>query len=435
MADEDGTQILDGSSALRLSCVLEFACTHACRELRQHLLFDVSTLPSVGADFSLAADASSNGAHRRSPVNLCLCLDRSGSMEGDPLDYAKRACLHVVDMLGPNDVLSVVTFAEQAEVLLPAQRGVNKEAIRQKVDRISIGNRTNLHKGLESALDQVFAGKSPESLNRIVLLSDGEPTVGVKDFQGIVTLVTDRRRDGIKVSGLGFGPAYNEELIAALARRSGGNYYYISRPESLPEIFAIELEGLMRTAARDVKLRVRMPAGIALHQVYANEPVEVGCREYEVGLVDIEWGESVTSLWELDIADHVPGFFRIAAAELEYQDCSTFSGQRVSAEAVVEFSDHPARNCRPGNPGVQSEVRLMLASRQLDQTMVAMRSRSVTAKNALADLERTHKLLANDGRRVQAGHVQRAIDDIKAGESIEKTLIGAIVPIDQGRRA
>jgi Ca-activated chloride channel family protein len=61
-------------------------------------------------------------AGRRLPLNLCLVIDRSGSMEGEPLEYVKRACGHVVDLLEPNDVLSVVTFEEQVDVVMPARR-------------------------------------------------------------------------------------------------------------------------------------------------------------------------------------------------------------------------------------------------------------------------------------------------------------------------
>src|SRR5437764_14786765 len=38
---------------------------------------------------------------RRMPLNLCLVIDRSGSMEGEPLEYVKRACGFVVDRLEP----------------------------------------------------------------------------------------------------------------------------------------------------------------------------------------------------------------------------------------------------------------------------------------------------------------------------------------------
>src|SRR5260370_12133180 len=61
-------------------------------------------------------------AGRRLPLNLCLVIDRSGSMEGEPLDYVKRACGYVVDLLEPTDRLSLVTFEEQVDVVMPARR-------------------------------------------------------------------------------------------------------------------------------------------------------------------------------------------------------------------------------------------------------------------------------------------------------------------------
>ncbi|MDR3709014.1 MAG: VWA domain-containing protein [Capsulimonadaceae bacterium] len=417
--------------SIAFRCATEYSTLYASRELRQHILFELRAASSMRDE---GRSPQSGGARSRSPVNLCLCLDRSGSMEGDPLTYAKKACIDVVNRLGPDDVLSVVTFAEQSDVLLPATRGAEKGPITRQLERIAIGNRTNLYKGLEAAIEQVFAGRTPTSLNRILLLSDGEPTAGLKDFQSIVTLVTDRKRDAIKVSGLGFGPAYNEELIAALARRSGGNYYYIARPELLPEVFAAELDGLMRTAARNVRLRVRFPDGVVPRQVYANEMQAQGKRAYEVNLVDVEHGGAVTSLWELDIAAHAQGAFRMAAAEIEYDDCATGRRERELRDIVVTFAADSRQTARMADPRVLAEVRLMHAARQLDQTMLAMRSHSGSVGDALGDLERTQKLLIASGSSTQAVLVRRAIEDIRAGESIEKTLIGAIVPIDQGRR-
>ncbi|MCC7230653.1 MAG: hypothetical protein IT203_09695 [Fimbriimonadaceae bacterium] len=58
----------------------------------------------------IAGGAPGGGLGARTPLNLCLVIDRSGSMEGPPLDYVKQACSYVVDLLGPNDILSIVTF-------------------------------------------------------------------------------------------------------------------------------------------------------------------------------------------------------------------------------------------------------------------------------------------------------------------------------------
>jgi len=112
-------------------------------------------------EFTALGNAMGGAAGTRTPLNLCLVIDRSGSMEGPPLDYAKQACAHVVDLLTPNDVLSIVTFEEIVEVLMPAQRVTNKQLIKDGIMRLMPGNTTNLHDGLSLALQQVLSLNDP----------------------------------------------------------------------------------------------------------------------------------------------------------------------------------------------------------------------------------------------------------------------------------
>src|SRR5262245_16005302 len=150
-----------------------------------------------GSQFAFASDSSrehlllllkSSGAMmgRRMPLNICLVIDRSGSMEGEPLEYVKRACGHVVDLLEPSDVLSVVTFEEQVDVVMPARRVVNKQLIKEHIHRIQPGNTTNLYDGIVAGASQVASVRSDAYVNRLIVLTDGEPTAGIKDFQSIV---------------------------------------------------------------------------------------------------------------------------------------------------------------------------------------------------------------------------------------------------------
>ncbi len=97
----------------------------------------------------------------RTPLNICLVIDRSGSMEGDPLNYVKTACGYVVDLLSPDDLLSIVTFEETVEVLMPPRRVVNKDLVKQHINRIVPGNTTNLYDGLALAAQQVLSSREP----------------------------------------------------------------------------------------------------------------------------------------------------------------------------------------------------------------------------------------------------------------------------------
>jgi Ca-activated chloride channel homolog len=371
----------------------------------------------------------------RSPLNICICLDRSGSMEGEPLEYAKRACDHVVDILEPNDTLAIVTFSDQADIVMPARRVVNKAVIKDYVHRIMVGNTTNVYDGLSAASQQVLSAKTDVTLNRILLLTDGEPTAGTKDFSTIIRLVSDSKHRGITVTALGFGPDYNEELVAAIARRSGGNYYYISRPELLPEMFRRELEGMMKTVARNVVLQVSVPRDIDVHRVYGKEFRKSGERSFEVLLPDAESGCDLSSIWEFNVAEHRGGTYRFLRAELAYDEC--LSGRRTGGliDVEIEFSNDAALIAANVNPQVMSELEVAKATRNLDRTLMSSKTQALDTKTILSDMYRTQTLLMQHGKIAAADQVHEAMRNIRKGDSLEKTLTGTIYQLELGKQS
>lgn len=381
----------------------------------------------------LQLTASAEASGRRAPLNLCLVIDRSGSMEGQPLDYVKRACGHVVDMLQESDILSIVTFEDQVDVVMPARRVLNKALIKEHINRIEPGNTTNIFDGLAAGAMQVASVPAGGYLNRILLLTDGEPTAGIKDYGSIVQQVSEHRNRGISVTALGFGPDYNEELMAGVARRSGGNYYNITEPGMIPQVFARELESLMTVSARSLHVRVSFPRDIQCRYLYGIPGARIGDRLLEFDLPDLERGGSVTALAELEGGPHVPGVFRIARADISFEDCGSGSPGSVTAEAVSEFVVDLAKVEAGRNPLVQQELDLHLASRDLEKTMMGMRTQQITTSAAMLELQRAHTVLMQAGRSAQAGEVGDAIQSLQAGGEIQKTLMGTVLNLDLGR--
>ncbi|MBI3912544.1 MAG: VWA domain-containing protein [Armatimonadetes bacterium] len=389
-----------------------------------------------GRDHVLIRGAASGmAAGRRLPLNLCLVIDRSGSMEGEPLEYVKRACHHVVDLLDPSDVLSIVTFETAVDVVMPARRVINRQLIKEHINRIQPGNTTNLYDGLVAGGQQVSSVPAGGYVNRIILLTDGEPTAGIRDFQSIVSGAKDLQSRGISVTALGFGPEYNEELLAGMARRSGGNYYYISRPDLIPEVFRTELEQLLTITAKNLRLRLITARWVQVRQVYGQQPV-FGNRTVEIALPDLERGTAVSALVEMEFGPRPAGTYRVARAELLYDDCVTGAvGLSLAQDAVFEFTNDPGLLAAGVNPLVQQELEVARASRSLERTMMGIKTQQITSAVALAELQRTQMLLTAQGRTEEAAEVAQAIQAMRQGSGdVEKTLIGAIVDLDQGKR-
>ncbi len=387
--------------------------------VREHFLFDIR-----------AGQAGMGSL--RSPLNISLVIDRSGSMEGEPLDYAKRACAYVVDLLEPDDILSVITFEEGADVIMPARRVANKALVKDYINRIYTGNTTNLYEGLMTACQQVASVKTANTLNRVLLLTDGEPTAGPRDFQSIVGQVAEQKGRGITVTALGFGPDYNEELMAGIARRSGGNYYYIARPELIPEVFRRELDTLMKITARNLRLRLLLSRGVSVRQVYGQQPV-LGQRSAEVTLIDVEAETGLSSLWELEATPRPAGTYRLAQAELLYDDALTGRQEKITADVLMEFTADKIKIGSGKNPRVQSEIEVARAARSLDKTVMGMKTQQLDRTQVMQDLNRTKTLMLDQGKLAQAQQITQAMQDIQGGGSVEKTLMGTIYTLDQGK--
>ncbi len=199
---------------------------------------------------------------KRTPLNIAVVLDKSGSMTGAKLDKTKQAAMQVVDRLGPDDVFSLVIFSDEAEVLVSAQKVEDKDALKEKIESIQADGSTALYAGVKLGADQLEEYLSPRRINRVILLSDGLANVGPSTPRDLRRLGGSLAERDISVTTIGVGDDYNEDLMAGLAEASDANYYYVQDTEKLPEIFAKELGGLLDVAAREIRIEIVCPDGV-----------------------------------------------------------------------------------------------------------------------------------------------------------------------------
>jgi len=91
----------------------------------------------------------------RTPLNLAVVLDKSGSMTGAKLEKTKQAAMQLVDRLAPNDIFSLVIFSDEAQVLVPAQKVEDKDALKEKIESIEADGSTALYDGVKMGADQL----------------------------------------------------------------------------------------------------------------------------------------------------------------------------------------------------------------------------------------------------------------------------------------
>src|ERR1051326_2853399 len=137
---------------------------------------------------------------KRTPLNLAVVLDRSGSMSGAKIEMARQAAMEVVDRLAPGDIFSLIVYSDRAEVVFPAQEVEDKEALKTRISRIKPGGSTALYAGVELGAEQLTRCHSSKRINRVILVSDGLANVGPSSPRDLRRLGGRLSAQGISVT-------------------------------------------------------------------------------------------------------------------------------------------------------------------------------------------------------------------------------------------
>jgi Ca-activated chloride channel family protein len=204
------------------------------------------------------------------PVNLCLVIDRSTSMQGTRLDQVKTAVLHIIDSLRESDTFSVVAFSDKAEVVVPAQRGLAERTLaKAKVSTINAQGGTEILQGVLCGLMELHRHISPAAVNHLLLLTDGR-TYG--DESDCLMLASLAASDGIAISGLGIGDEWNDKFVDDLAGRTGGSSTYISGSADVASFMQQAVRGLSSAYAERIHAQVTLDPNVQLEAAFRVSP-------------------------------------------------------------------------------------------------------------------------------------------------------------------
>jgi hypothetical protein len=188
------------------------------------------------------------------------------------LDHVARALHTVVEQLGGEDRFALIATAEEALLLVQSTSGGARADLAHGIERLkslSLGDQTDLAKGLALALDELRRGRDGQRAERLLLLTDGftqRPEVCLQ-------LAAKAAEEGVSISTVGLGGEFQDDVLTALADRSGGRAIFLRRPADIPQAIAHELRQARAVAARAVTLHITPAAGVTLRRATSIRPV------------------------------------------------------------------------------------------------------------------------------------------------------------------
>ncbi|MDY7225383.1 vWA domain-containing protein [Hyalangium rubrum] len=318
---------------------------------------------------------------RRSAVNLALVIDRSGSMSGYKLQQAKQAARHLVGLLRDEDRLAIVHYGSDVKSLPSmAATASNRARMLEYIEGIWDEGGTNISAGLTTGQHQVNSARRAYQVNRIILISDGQPTEGVTDEESLKRVVKDIRAEGVTVSSIGVGTDFNEDLMQAFGEYGAGAYGFLEDAGKLATIFQKDLQQATTQVARNVELSFELPAGVTLGEVLGYRAHQAG-RLVRVPMPDFSAGQTERVVARVTVTGGAVGqAVNVTGLKLTYTDLMKDGTVESAASLSAMVTDR------------REEV---LARQDKDATVYAVRARSA------ANLQKAAEALKG-GRKEEA---------------------------------
>ena len=243
--------------------------------IRYETYYSRPDLVKIGEDqllyvlLEMEPSVKQSGSLPAPPLNLCLVLDRSTSMQGEKMDILKSTAIQLLRNMRSQDVLSVVTFSDRAEVIVPASISLDKRRQEGNIQMIQPSGGTEIFQGLNAGMKEVTRTLDPSRVNHIILLTDGN-TYG--DEKACLKLAEQAASMNIGISGMGIGNEWNDIFLDALAGKTGGTSVYITEPRDIERFLIDKFKALTNTYANEVSIDFKEQENIRLNFAFRLQP-------------------------------------------------------------------------------------------------------------------------------------------------------------------
>jgi len=336
----------------------------------------------------------------RVPLNLSLVIDRSGSMDGEKLEYVKKAAAHVVDLLSEKDRVAVVIYDDTVELIVPStfMTDANKKEAKRQIASIRSGGSTFLFGGWLKGCEQVAEAATDKTFNRTLLLTDGLANVGVTSIGELSEHAQGLFRRGVSTSCFGVGLGYDEHLLEAMASNGGGNFHFLETINAIPLVFEREFLELISVSMRDTEVSLQIPGDVKV-DVSGGYQFKRSADKLKVTLGSLVVGKPCSLFLKLTFKEGLDG------SELTIPVAVHARGEDnidVEGKAALTFKLAPASEVdvlEPNKSLMERFVQVDLADKATEALKRERKGDRVGASRVMTDSLRARMPYVSDGDR------------------------------------
>ncbi len=345
----------------------------------------------------------------RVPVNVALVVDKSGSMRGAKLDQAKQAAIMALNRLGREDVLSVVAYNHNVDIVFPATQSIRFKRAADKIRRFRADGRTALYAGVEQGLYQVEKYLDLEQVNRVILLSDGLANVGPRNPGQIARLGEKAAEKGVAITTIGLGLGFNEDLMTKLAFSSDGNHAFVEHPEDLVSIFNSEFGDVLSVVAQQIEIIIEFEHGYRpVRSLGRNSSVRGNKLTFKLNQLYGKQTKRVVVEFEQD-GQHAAGRQVVAKVSTRYKNMADKQVSRTQSDVHAEYTESSARAEKSIDRKVMTSVVRQIAI-EANEKAVSLRDKG-QVKEAKQLLESNASYLREQADKLSSKDLEKLRDD------------------------
>jgi|GEM_PF-1502024 len=362
------------------------------------------------------------------PANLCLVIDVSGSMRGQKIKNAKQAAKYVVNALKPIDTVSVVIFSDEARAIVPAAKVIDKFPILSAIDKISIVGGTRMYHGLEVGVREIRRGATPHTINRMIVLTDGE----TEGEEQCLTIARQEAQNNLVITTFGIGTTYNEEFLKELSDTTLGSFYHLQTPEQISSEFARELAAISAAVISNVKLSLNLAKDVhleELHRIYPSiarlvPELDAEGRIASVMVGNLRKDDKTVFGAQLRLPSRSAGRVRIAQVFAAYSIPSLQLEDRVERSDVIIHYTADRDLCGRADKEVISYFNQLIAQSLADEAMRQAKAGNISG--ATRALNQAMLFTQKIGNMPLTRNIEAAVRELKQKGTISADLMKTV---------